>query len=131
MQNGEGENVSTATIPLPEKKSDSKSYPHVNRILRLEDFVVGPNNRLAYTAALEMVKDKCPAFNPLFIHGNVGVGKTHILHGVLNMVKEEQNINGIYMSAEKWTNEFIYSLQKGKIEAFRQKFRNADMFLID
>ena len=131
LQNGEGENVSTATIPLPEKKSDSKSYPHVNRILRLEDFVVGPNNRLAYTAALEMVKDKCPAFNPLFIHGNVGVGKTHILHGVLNMVKEEQNINGIYMSAEKWTNEFIYSLQKGKIEAFRQKFRNADMFLID
>ena len=131
LQNGEGENVSTATIPLPEKKSDSKSYPHVNRILRLEDFVVGPNNRLAYTAALEMVKNKYPTFNPLFIHGNVGVGKTHILQGVLNMVKEEQNINGIYMSAEKWTNEFIYSLQKGKIEAFRQKFRNVDMFLID
>ena len=93
--------------------------------------MVGTNNRLAYTAALEMVKDKYPTFNPLFIHGAVGVGKTHILQGVLNKVKEEQNINAIYMSAEKWTNEFIYSLQKGKIEAFRQKFRNADMFLID
>ena len=131
LKNGEGESVSTATIPLPEKKPDSKSYPPVNRILKLEDFVVGPNNRLAYTAALDMIKDKDSAFNPLFIHGTVGVGKTHILQGVLNKVKEEQNINAIYMSAEKWTNEFIYSLQKGKIEAFRQKFRNADMFLID
>jgi len=131
LKNGEGESVSTATIPLLEKKADSKSYPPVNRILKLEDFVVGPNNRLAYTAALDMIKDKDSAFNPLFIHGTVGVGKTHILQGVLNKVKEEQNINAIYMSAEKWTNEFIYSLQKGKIEAFRQKFRNADMFLID
>src|SRR3989304_1172078 len=118
-------------VCLQEKKADSKSYPPVNRILKLEDFVVGPNNRLAYTAALDMIKDKDSAFNPLFIHGTVGVGKTHILQGVLNKVKEEQNINAIYMSAEKWTNEFIYSLQKGKIEAFRQKFRNADMFLID
>jgi len=131
LKNGEGESVSTATIPLIEKKADSKSYPPVNRILKLEDFVVGPNNRLAYTAALDMIKDKDSAFNPLFIHGTVGVGKTHILQGILNKVKEEQNINAIYMSAEKWTNEFIYSLQKGKIEAFRQKFRNADMFLID
>lgn len=132
-KSGEGENISMTNIPpLPGKKTDSvKNYSQVHRILKLEDFVVGPNNRLAYTAALEMVKDKDPAFNPLFIHGAVGVGKTHILQGVLNKVKEEQNINAIYMSAEKWTNEFIYSLQKGKIEAFRQKFRNADMFLID
>lgn len=131
-KNGEGENVPTTTIPLPEKKPDgNKSYSQLNRNLRLEDFVVGPNNRLAYTAALEMIKDKYPAFNPLFIHGTVGVGKTHILQGVWNRVKEEQNVNAIYMPAEKWTNEFIYSLQKGKMEAFRQKFRNVDIFLID
>lgn len=132
VKSSEGENVSTTNVtPLPENKADSKNHSQVNRILKLEDFVVGPNNRLAYTAALEMVKDKYPTFNPLFIHGTVGVGKTHILQGVLNKVKEEQHVNAIYMSAEKWTNEFIYSLQKGKIEAFRQKFRNADMFLID
>ena len=132
LKNGEGENVSTVITPLSEKKADTnKNYSQVNRILKLEDFVVGPNNRLAYTAALEMTKEKCSTFNPLFIHGTVGVGKTHILQGVWNKVKEEQNINAIYMSAEKWTNEFVYSLQKGKIEAFRQKFRNADVFLID
>ena len=133
VKNSEGENIPEMNIaPLAEKKPGSnKNYSQTNRVLKLDEFVVGPNNRLAYTAALEMVKDKNPTFNPLFIHGSVGVGKTHILQGVWNMVKEEQNINAIYMSAEKWTNEFVYSLQKGKIETFRQKFRNADMFLID
>lgn len=132
VKNGSGENVSTTINPLSEKKVESnKTNLPVNRNLKLEDFVVGTNNRLAYTAALEIIKDKYPNFNPLFIHGPVGVGKTHILQGVWNRIKEEQNINAIYMPAEKWTNEFIYSLQKGKMESFRQKFRNADIFLID
>lgn len=90
-KNGEDENVPTMSIPLSEKKTNgNKNYAQLNRNLRLEDFVVGTNNRLAYTAALEMIKDKYPAFNPLFIHGPVGVGKTHILQGVWNRVKEEQ-----------------------------------------
>ncbi len=132
VKSGGGENVPTTDIPLPEKRAGgNKNYTQLNRNLRLEEFVVGPNNRLAYTAALEMINDKYPAFNPLFIHGPVGVGKTHILQGIWNRVKEEQSVNAIYMPAEKWTNEFIYSLQKGKMEAFRQKFRNADIFLID
>lgn len=127
-----GENVSTTINSLSEKKVEgNKTNLPVNRNLKLEDFVVGTNNRLAYTAALEIIKEKYPTFNPLFIHGPVGVGKTHILQGVWNRIKEEQNINAIYMPAEKWTNEFIYSLQKGKMESFRQKFRNADIFLID
>lgn len=132
LKNGVSENVSTEKILLPDKKTDSnKNSVQFNRILKLEDFIVGPGNRLAYNAALEMFKDKYPSFNPLFIHGTVGVGKTHILQGVWNRVKEEQNVNAIYMSAEKWTNEYIYSLQKQKMEAFRQKYRNVDMFLID
>lgn len=131
-KNGEDGNVSTTNIPLTVKKADdNKNYLPLNRNLKLENFVVGPNNRLAYTAALEIIKDKYPSFNPLFIHGSVGVGKTHILQGAWNRMKEEQNINAVYMPAEKWTNEFIYSLQKGKMEAFRQKFRNVDIFLID
>lgn len=132
FKNSCGENVSTTINSLSEKKVEgNKTNLPVNRNLKLEDFVVGTNNRLAYTAALEIIKEKYPTFNPLFIHGPVGVGKTHILQGVWNRIKEEQNINAIYMPAEKWTNEFIYSLQKGKMESFRQKFRNADIFLID
>lgn len=131
-KDGKGENILPVGNSEREKKIDgSKTVSSMNRHLKLEDFVVGPNNRMAYTASLEVIKDKYPVFNPLFIHGSVGVGKTHILQGVWNRIREEQNINGIYMPAEKWTNEFIYSLQKGKMEAFRQKFRNVDVFLID
>ena len=103
----------------------------LNKGLLLDDFVIGPNNRLAYTAALEMIKEEYPPFNPLFIHGNVGVGKTHLLVGIWNRVRKEQTVNAVYMSAEKWTNEFIYALQKGKMESFRQRYRNVDVFLID
>ena len=132
-RNGDREDVSDIKQRFPvEKKADSeKHFIPPARLLKLEDFIVGANNRLAYTASLEMVKNKHPEFNPLFIHGSVGVGKTHILQGVWNRIKEEQNVNAVYMPAEKWTNEFIYSLQKGKMEAFRQKFRNVDIFLID
>ncbi|MCF6159634.1 MAG: chromosomal replication initiator protein DnaA [wastewater metagenome] len=133
LKNTEGVNdVVVSDTPQSEKKiDDNKKHMQFNRVLKLEDFIVGPNNRLAYTAALEMVSNNFPTFNPLFIHGPVGVGKTHVLQGVWNRVKEENNINAIYMPAEKWTNEFIYSLQKGRMESFRQKYRNADMFLID
>lgn len=134
LKNGKDEQVLPVGDAPLEKKTDgngNKTVLSLNRHLKLEDFVVGPNNRMAYTASLEIIKDKYPAFNPLFIHGPVGVGKTHILQGVWNRIREEKNINSIYMPAEKWTNEFIYSLQKGKMEAFRQKFRNVDLFLID
>jgi len=125
-----------AAVPQKEEQEkrpakNNKRHMGLNKSLRLEDFVVGPSNRLAYTASLEMIKDTYPPFNPLFIHGSVGVGKTHILVGIWNRVKEERTVNAVYMPAEKWTNEFIYALQKGKMEGFRQKYRNVDVFLID
>lgn len=132
-QNSNVENLPLIETIQNEKKSGViNNHLKLNRVLRLEDFIVGPSNRLAYTAALEMVRGRQPTFNPLFIHGSVGVGKTHLLQGLCNRIKEEQEvISAVYMPAEKWTNEFIYSLQKGKTEAFRQKYRNVDMFLID
>ncbi len=132
-QNSNVDNLPLLETIQNEKKSGViKNHLKLNRVLRLEDFIVGPSNRLAYTAAMEMVRGRQPTFNPLFIHGSVGVGKTHLLQGVCNRIKEEQEvISAVYMPAEKWTNEFIYSLQKGRTEAFRQKYRNVDMFLID
>ncbi len=122
------------TAVSPQEKSiveKGRNQSPLARNLRLEDFIVGSNNRIAYTAALEMVKERSSPFNPLFIHGSVGVGKTHLLQGIWNYIKEEMSINAVYMPAEKWTNEFIYSLQKGKMESFRQKYRNVDVLLID
>ncbi|MBE7549395.1 MAG: hypothetical protein HS127_20465 [Planctomycetia bacterium] len=102
----------------------------LNKGLLLEDFVIGPNNRLAYTAALEMIKEEYPPLIPFYSWECRG-GKTHLLVGIWNRVRKEQTVNAVYMSAEKWTNEFIYALQKGKMESFRQRYRNVDVFLID
>jgi len=128
-----GDHVLNTTVPQHGKTIIEKSRNQLPlaRILKLEDFIVGTNNRIAHTAALEMVKERLSPFNPLFIYGTVGVGKTHLLQGVWNYIKEEMDINAVYMPAEKWTNEFIYSLQKGKMEAFRQKYRNVDVLFID
>ncbi len=105
---------------------------HGDRVLRLEDFVVGSSNRLAYMSALEMLRTPAPPFSTLFIYGSVGLGKTHILQGIRNRVNEKGGQGkAIYMPAEHWTNEFISALRKGRVEGFRRKYRRADVLLID
>lgn len=103
-----------------------------SRKLLLEDYVIGDCNRLAYAAALEISKPGPVSYNTLFLHGAIGVGKTHLLQGIWNRLNEESNaISAVYMPAENWTNEFIYSLKSGKLETFRNKYRKVDMFLVD
>ena len=103
-----------------------------NKQLLLENYVVGSCNRLAYAAALEISKPGPVAFNTLFVHGTIGVGKTHLLQGIWNRLKAEpSNVCAVYMPAENWTNEFVYSLKGGKLESFRKKYRSVDIFLVD
>ncbi|MFQ5963222.1 MAG: chromosomal replication initiator protein DnaA [Candidatus Scalinduaceae bacterium] len=103
-----------------------------NRKLKLENFIVGDCNRLAYVAALEVLKPGPVDFNTLFIHGSIGVGKTHLLQGIWNrLIDESSTMNAAYMPAESWTNEFVYSLKGGKLESFRKKYRGIDIFLVD
>ncbi len=100
--------------------------------LLLENYVVGGCNRLAYAAALEISKPGPIAFNTLFLHGAIGVGKTHLLQGIWNRLKtESSNVSAVYMPAENWTNEFVYSLKGGRLESFRKKYRSVDIFLVD
>ncbi len=103
-----------------------------NRKLLLENYVVGGCNRLAYATALEISKPGPVAFNTLFIHGSIGVGKTHLLQGIWNRLKSESSsVSSVYMPAENWTNEFVYALKGGNLESFRKKYRSVDIFLVD
>jgi chromosomal replication initiator protein len=122
-----------ATKDIKTEKSPNQSPAFVNnRQLLLENFIVGDCNRLAYAAALEVSKPGLTAFNTLFIHGAIGVGKTHLLQGIWNRLRAESStVRAVYMPAENWTNEFIYSLKGGKLESFRKKYRDVDMFLVD
>jgi chromosomal replication initiator protein len=115
------------------EKSPNQNPAFVNnRQLLLENFIVGDCNRLAYAAALEVSKPGPTAFNTLFIHGAIGVGKTHLLQGIWNrLMAESSTVRAVYMPAENWTNEFIYSLKGGNLESFRKKYRDVDVFLVD
>jgi len=99
---------------------------------RLDNFVVGPCNRLAHAAARQVAESANSSFNPLFIHGSVGLGKTHILQGVCNYVNEHfPNRRAYYSSAEGFTNQFVAALRHRSLDAFRYKFRNVDLLAID
>ena len=102
---------------------------------KLADFVVGDSNRLAYSAATAMAQPALAPFNPLFIHGSCGLGKTHLLQGICKAC-ESVRTNGKpakwrYVTAEQFTNEFISALRSKRIDAFRQDYRRVDMLAID
>ncbi len=100
--------------------------------LTLETFVVGPSNELAYSAAKALVREQQSPFNPLFIHGGYGVGKTHLLQGICNGVtKARPHTNWLYLSAEDFANQFVLALKTKKLETFRQRMRQTDLLAID
>jgi chromosomal replication initiator protein len=104
--------------------------PRLNPKYTFTSFIVGNCNRLAYAAAQEVAKNPGITYNPLFIYGGIGLGKTHLLNAVGCAVLAT-NRKVLYVSAERFTNEFIHSVQEKKTKEFRNKYRDADVLLID
>lgn len=101
---------------------------------RLDDFVVGSSNQLAHSAAQAVVEGDKTTFNPLFIHGTCGVGKTHLLQGICNAKRErstDRPLNWRYLSAEQFTNEFVEAIRGKSLETFRRTYRQLDLLVID
>lgn len=97
-----------------------------------DNFIVGPSNNLAFAAAKAVSQKQHEKYNPLFIYGDSGLGKTHLLSAVQNeMLKNYPGINIIYISAETFTNEFLHSITSNSTEQFDDKYRSADALLID
>ena len=95
-------------------------------------FVVGDNNRFAHAASLAVAEAPAIAYNPLFLYGGSGLGKTHLMHAIGNEVLfNNKNIKVLYVTSERFTNEFIDALKNANTEKFRQKYRNIDVLLID
>jgi chromosomal replication initiator protein len=100
--------------------------------LNLDAFVVGSSNQLAYNAAHTIVNEKQSPFNPLFIHGGCGLGKTHLLQGICtDWAKKRPGAVWYYVSAEEFTNQYILALKTKKLDTFRNRFRHADLLAID
>ena len=97
-----------------------------------DNYVVGPSNRFAHSAAIAVSKTPGQVYNPLFIYGPPGVGKTHLLYAIANGIRRDNpNANVVYIKGDQFTNELIAAIQSGKNIEFRSKYREADLFLID
>lgn len=110
----------------------SESVPNFDRKYTFDNFIVGETNKLAYSACTSVAKYPARQYNPLFIYGNPGLGKTHLLYAVTNEIsKNMPSFNIVYVKCEDFTNELIRSISNNTTAAFREKYRNADVLLID
>ena len=115
-----------------DNSSDSLFESHLNSRLTFDNFIIGSSNKFAHAAAAAVAENPGEKYNPLFIYGNSGLGKTHLLHAIGNEIKQNNpDLKVLYITTENFTNDFIYSIQHKTPAAFREKFRNVDVLLID
>jgi len=118
----------SVTDPRVREWLESQLHPR----LTFESFVVGASNRFTHAAAMAVSQQPGDVYNPLFIYGESGLGKTHILHAVGHEVKRlNPDARVFYVSAERFTNEIIWAIQHGQTAAFRSRYRNVDVLLVD
>ncbi|WP_117167985.1 chromosomal replication initiator protein DnaA [Paraliobacillus sediminis] len=115
-------------------QQDNGEFPKtmLNDKYTFDTFVIGTGNRFAHAASLAVAEAPAKAYNPLFIYGGVGLGKTHLMHAIGHYVLDHNpGAKVVYLSSEKFTNEFINSIRDNKAVNFRNKYRNVDVLLID
>ncbi len=117
---------------IKEDKQSKKNYPNLNPKYTFDTFVIGNSNRFAHAACVAVAETPARAYNPLFLYGGVGLGKTHLMHAIGHHIMEQKkDPKVVYVSSEKFTNELINSIKDDRNEEFRNKYRNVDVLLID
>ena len=130
-QNGKGKQpeLHSAAEEQPGRKENPQNKS-INARYTFDTFVVGASNRLAHAASLAVSEKPAQTYNPLFLYGGVGLGKTHLLHAIGNR-SAEQNLQVLYVSSEEFTNDLITAIRSHTTQAFRAKYRRIDVLLID
>lgn len=126
-----GGNTAGKTAAGDEQEDEVQSQGLIPRYT-FETFVIGSSNRFAHAACLAVAERPAQGYNPLFIYGGVGLGKTHLMHAIGHFVRTyDANAKVSYLSSERFTNEFIKSIRDNQTEAFRNRYRSIDILLID
>jgi chromosomal replication initiator protein len=117
-------------VPTTITLSLSNNNTTINNRYRFDNFVVGSDNRLAHAASMAVSESPARAYNPLFLYGGVGLGKTHLLHAIGNAC-QSGDLSVLYVSSEEFTNDLINAIRTHTTPAFREKYRQTDILLID
>ncbi|GFN31290.1 chromosomal replication initiator protein DnaA [Paenibacillus xylaniclasticus] len=132
-ENRPPEPAATPPVAVTAPVSAEEPFTHlINPKYTFDNFVIGANNRFAHAASLAVAEAPAKTYNPLFLYGGVGLGKTHLMHAIGNyIIDHNPNMKVMYISSEKFTNEFINAIRDNSPESFRNKYRNIDVLLID
>ena len=114
------------------KAGEEDAASSINPKYTFDSFIIGSSNKFAHAAAVAVAQNPGKRYNPLFIYGDVGLGKTHLLHAVGNAIADSKpSSNIMYVTSEKFTNELIYAIRNDKNEEFRKKYRSVDVLMVD
>lgn len=128
------EPIEVSEVSLARASKEEEFYLQVNHTLNerytFDNFVVGASNRLAHAASLAVAENPALAYNPLFLYGGVGLGKTHLLHAIGNLCTQ-RGLQVLYVSSEEFTNDLISAIRSHTTQAFRERYRGIEVLLID
>ncbi len=131
MQNGTLQTVEQPeSLNVYSEITSPAQNPSINARYSFDNFVVGASNRLAHAASMAVAEKPAHAYNPLFLYGGVGLGKTHLLHAIGNQC-HQRGLQVLYVSSEAFTNDLINAIRTHTTQAFRDKYRNTDVLLVD
>ncbi|BAJ63934.1 chromosomal replication initiator protein DnaA [Anaerolinea thermophila] len=126
-------------VDMPEEEVPEESHQQaflrsgtstINSRYTFDNFIVGASNRMAHAACMAVAESPAKAYNPLFLYGGVGLGKTHLLHAIGNAA-QSRGLQVLYVSSEEFTNDLINAIRSHTTQAFRERYRNMDVLLID
>ena len=124
------EQIQDSTFRIREHRNKMKTGLNIRN--RLDNFIVGDNSKMAFNACLAVIENDIPVYNPLFIYGGSGLGKTHLMQAVGNAILEKSPEKRVfYCTTEEFTNEYITAIREGRIKSFRDNFRGLDVLLLD
>jgi chromosomal replication initiator protein len=124
--------VKKELVRLAPQAASADSRGCLNPRSTFESFVVGTNNRLAHAAAMAVAQAPARTYNPLFLHGSVGLGKTHLMQAIGHLIQaNKKHLKVFYVTSEQFTNDYISAIQHGELAKFRKSYRQVDVLLID